>query len=82
MKYDGILTRDNSGEWAHCGKRVIYVEHECGIKSCFNTVCNLHGCEWDYPDCVRDTETVDAVCHYCLSEDCEAQCSGKQGAQK
>lgn len=75
--YDGLLTRDELGVWLHCGERTIYRSHDdCGLEFCMNEVCRA--CDWDFPECVREDETCDPVCHYCLSENCESNC--KRGA--
>lgn len=71
--YEGLLTRDKSGAWLHCGERTAYESHdECGNEFCMNEVCRY--CSWDYPECVREDETCDAVCHYCLRWNCEGNC--------
>jgi len=73
--YEGLLTRYMSGVWAHCGAPTVYESHdECENEFCMNEVCS-QGCPWDFPECVRDEEFCETVCHYCLSEVCqEGEC--------
>jgi hypothetical protein len=60
--FKGLLTKDESGNWFHCGAPVKYsMCVECHQDGCFVTHCADWDCGWDFPDCVRDSECVDAL---------------------
>ena len=51
---DGVLTRDDSGQWFHCGSPVRYSMCLDCPDGCFTTYC--YECGWDLPDCLDEVE--------------------------
>jgi hypothetical protein len=54
---DGVLTRNESGIWFHCGSPVRFSECldcESEYSGCFVSYCIE--CDWDLPDCLEEVE--------------------------
>ena len=51
---DGVLTRNASGIWFHCGSPVRFSNCLDCPEGCFVSYC--YECDWDLPDCLDEVE--------------------------
>jgi hypothetical protein len=59
--FQGVLTKNESGEWFHCGAPVKYSMCSSCPDGCFVTHCWDWDCGFEFPDCQREERFEDAL---------------------